>query len=95
MGIPAIVNAACDVLKGQVTRSGGGWAYWDVESFAEAVLECTRSPARRLNLGMHGLRYLRRNYSWRRVERAYRRALESIQGRETCCSPPPGTATRN
>ncbi|MFZ0429811.1 MAG: glycosyltransferase [Acidobacteriota bacterium] len=79
--VPVIVNAACPVLRGQIARSGGGLDYGDVESFAEAVATVTRSPAERSRMGLGGLRYVRRNYRWERVEGAYLRALETVTGR--------------
>ncbi|MEJ2146246.1 MAG: glycosyltransferase family 4 protein [Acidobacteriota bacterium] len=89
--VPAIVNAACPVLRGQGARSQAALPYLDVESFAEVVRMLVRSPAQRVRLGLRGLKHVRSSYRWNRVEDAYRLALRAIS-RESTKPGKPGPA---
>ncbi len=77
-GVPVVVNGRCSVLKGQCERSGGGLSYSDADTFYQAVRELYHSPALRSLLAVRGARYGRKMYSWDRIERVYRKALEEV-----------------
>jgi len=66
-GVPALVNARCDVLKGQVTRADGGLYYRSAAEFDEALeyLRANRQVAE--ELGSQGRAYVDREYRWPRV----------------------------
>ena len=77
--VPAIVNARCAVLKGQVRRANGGLYYRSSAEFAEAVETLRASEPERRALGAQGLAYVEREYRWptvmERVERLLDEAL--------------------
>jgi glycosyltransferase involved in cell wall biosynthesis len=62
--VPAIVNAHCAVLKGQVRRANGGLHYRSSAEFAEAVEALRRAEGDRRALGAQGLAYVEREYRW-------------------------------
>ncbi len=77
-GKPAIVQRNCDVLLGQIQRSGGGIPYQGFAEF-EAALELVLEDedlARRL--GQAGRDYALRRYEWREVLENYEWFLGKI-----------------
>ena len=63
-GVPALVNAECRVLDGQVRRASGGLTYRSAAEFHEA-LECLVTNRRmRDQFGRQGLAYVEREYRW-------------------------------
>ncbi len=79
MGKPVLVNAGCDVLRGQCLRSRGGLYYGDAEEFVEAlyVLDAT-GPAGAV-LGRQGRDYFQRHYTWPVIERKYRDMFDRLK----------------
>ena len=69
VGRPALVNGTCDVLTSHCRQSNGGLWY---NNYAEwsAALSIIDEDTKRV-LGRHGQAYVRRHYSWDRVERDY------------------------
>lgn len=63
-GVPAIVNAGCDVLAGQVTRARGGLSYRTYAEFEAAVEELVARADLRATLGENGRRYVAEMYQW-------------------------------
>ena len=63
-GTPALVNGACDVLRGQALRSDGALYYRTYDEFAHAVEHLLRNPAVSRQLGQNGLAYVEREYRW-------------------------------
>ena len=61
---PALVQGRCDVLAGQVRRSGGGLTYSSYAEFDAALSRLLSDPALRSQLGEAGRRYTTENYSW-------------------------------
>jgi glycosyltransferase involved in cell wall biosynthesis len=72
-GVPAIVNARCTVLEGQVRRANGGLPYRSVEEFCEALAYLRTHDAERRAFGDQGRAYVDLEYRWptviERVER--------------------------
>jgi glycosyltransferase involved in cell wall biosynthesis len=66
-GVPALVNARCDVLKGQVTRAGGGLYYRNAAEFEEALEYLRANCQVAEELGSQGRAYVDREYRWPRV----------------------------
>jgi glycosyltransferase involved in cell wall biosynthesis len=63
-GVPALVNARCAVLRGQVRRADGGLHYRTGAEFS-AALECLLDrPDMARTLGAQGLAYVEREYRW-------------------------------
>jgi glycosyltransferase involved in cell wall biosynthesis len=75
-GVPALVNAKCRVLKGQVARADGGLPYSGILEFCEGLrfLASESDVARRL--GQQGLAYVDREYRWPTVMRRVEALLE-------------------
>jgi glycosyltransferase involved in cell wall biosynthesis len=77
-GRPAIVQAACDVLRGQAHRSAGAIPYSGFGEFEAAVERLAADPALGDRLGAMGERYVRANYGWDRVIVAVEQELETV-----------------
>jgi len=72
-GVPALVNAHCRVLAGQVTRADGGLYYRSSAEFTEALSYLLAHDRERQALGRQGLAYVEREYRWPTV-------LERVEG---------------
>ncbi len=62
--LPALVNARCKVLRGQVERANGGLYYGSGVEFAAALDYLLDHPAEARQLGAQGLAYVDREYRW-------------------------------
>ncbi|MGE0443710.1 MAG: glycosyltransferase family 4 protein [Vicinamibacterales bacterium] len=62
--VPALVNARCKVLKGQVRRANGGLHYRSPREFAEALTYLLANEEVRATLGRQGLAYVDQEYRW-------------------------------
>ena len=63
-GVPALVNARCRVLRGQVLRADGGLYYRDNAEFDAALNYLLAHPETARQLGAQGLAYVNREYRW-------------------------------
>lgn len=63
-GVPALVNAGCSVLAGQVGRADGGLWYRSSAEFQEALDRLVADDAARARFGQQGLAYVEREYRW-------------------------------
>jgi len=79
LGKPVLVNALCDVLKGQCGRSNGGLYYESYPEFREALSLLLDSPRLRSALGENGRRYFEANYSWDVIEGKYLALLNRLE----------------
>ena len=79
LGKPALVNGACDVLRGQCLRSGGGLYYEDVDEFCEGLFRLEASGPMAAALGRHGQEYYRTHYTWPVIEQKYLDMLERLK----------------
>lgn len=77
-GKPALVQGRCDVLDGQVRRSGGGIPYRGFPEFEAAVELVEGDEALRRRLGESGRRYVDENYTWERVLSDYTSFLDFV-----------------
>jgi len=75
---PVLVNARCDVLRGQCKRSNGGLYYSSHEEFEEALGLLEQDEDLRLRLGRHGRAYFEAHYSWPVIEAKYRALLQPL-----------------
>jgi glycosyltransferase involved in cell wall biosynthesis len=66
-GVPALVNARCEVLKEQVRRANGGLYYRSFNEFCAALDYFATHPDERRTLGAQGLRFVEREYRWQTV----------------------------
>jgi glycosyltransferase involved in cell wall biosynthesis len=63
-GLPALVNARCAVLHGQVRRADGGLYYRTGAEFRAALEWLLDRPDMARTLGAQGLAYVEREYRW-------------------------------
>jgi glycosyltransferase involved in cell wall biosynthesis len=66
-GVPALVNARCDVLREQVRRANGGLHYRSFSEFGEALGYFASHPEQSRVLGAQGLAFVEREYRWQTV----------------------------
>jgi glycosyltransferase involved in cell wall biosynthesis len=81
LGVPALVNGHCAVLKGQVRRANGGLYYRSSAEFTEAVNTLQAAEADRRALGAQGLAYVEREYRWPTVMARVEALLEQARQR--------------
>jgi glycosyltransferase involved in cell wall biosynthesis len=63
-GLPALVNADCGVLQGQVRRANGGLHYTSAEEFSAALTWLLTKVDAARAMGRQGLAYVDREYRW-------------------------------
>ena len=80
---PALVNASCKVLKGQVQRANGGLYYRSSREFQEALTWLLAHDANRRDLGEQGLAYVDREYRWPTVIERVESLLEEVSRRQS------------
>jgi glycosyltransferase involved in cell wall biosynthesis len=81
-GVPALVNARCKVLDGQVRRANGGLSYRSPREFCEGLDYLLSHPAERDTLGRQGLAFVEREYRWPTVlSRTEQLLAEVLAGR--------------
>ena len=80
---PAIVNAYCKVLKGQVQRADGGLYYRSSREFQEALSWLLADEKARHELGAQGLAYVDREYRWPTVIERVESLLEEVSRRRS------------
>ncbi len=80
MGTPALVNGRCDVLRGQVTRGGGGLWYSSFDEFLYTMVLLSKDDALCRVLGSSGKQYCRQTYAWERIENQYRDLIRRVVG---------------
>jgi glycosyltransferase involved in cell wall biosynthesis len=66
-GVPALVNARCDVLREQVRRANGGLHYRSFSEFCEALDYLASHPEQHRALGAQGFQFVEREYRWQTV----------------------------
>jgi glycosyltransferase involved in cell wall biosynthesis len=76
-GLPALVNARCKVLRGQVERADGGLYYGNAVEFMAALDYLLEHPDAARVLGRQGLAYVDREYRWPIVMEKVERLLTS------------------
>ena len=79
MGVPVLVNGACDVLRGQVIRSNAGLYYTSTEEFVEALRVLAGTSILRQQMGRNGHAYFHKHYAWPIIERKYLNMLEQLR----------------
>jgi glycosyltransferase involved in cell wall biosynthesis len=75
---PALVNARCAVLRGQVQRANGGLYYATDEEFAETLTWLLEHPQAAAVMGRRGRDYFEHNYAWDVVMDKYDRLLARV-----------------
>jgi glycosyltransferase involved in cell wall biosynthesis len=78
VGIPALVNARCEVTRDHVERSNGGFAFGSYAEFEVEIDLLSRDPALRDRLGAAGRAYVEANYRWDDVVERYSTLLSRV-----------------
>ena len=65
-GKPALVNGHCEVLKGHVQKSGGGFAYMDYEGFEKGIQSLSDRSVYE-ETGRKAAAYVRERYTWDKI----------------------------
>jgi glycosyltransferase involved in cell wall biosynthesis len=81
--VPALVNAQCKVLQGQVRRAAGGLYYRSSREFQEALTWLLSNEADRRELGEQGLAYIDREYRWPTVLERVESLLDEVSRRRS------------
>ncbi|HEY3158736.1 MAG TPA: glycosyltransferase family 4 protein [Vicinamibacterales bacterium] len=80
---PALVNAHCKVLQGQVRRANGGLYYRSSREFQEALSWLLSNETGGRELGEQGLAYVEREYRWPTVLQRVESLLEEVSRRRS------------
>ena len=80
---PALVNAHCKVLQGQVRRANGGLYYRSSREFQEALSWLLSHETDRRELGEQGLAYVEREYRWPTVLERVESLFEEVSRRRS------------
>ena len=78
-GVPALVNAHCSVLRGQVSRANGGLHYRSSAEFSETLSWLLSQHLEREVVGRQGLAYVEREYRWPTVLRRVETLLAEVR----------------
>jgi glycosyltransferase involved in cell wall biosynthesis len=78
-GIPALVNARCDVTVDHAHRSGGGIPFGSYPDFEVALDRLVASETLRTQLGQAGQRYVEQHYQWPDVITRYASFLSRVR----------------
>ena len=78
---PALVNAHCKVLQGQVRRANGGLYYRSSREFQEALSWLLSNETGSRELGEQGLAYVDREYRWPTVLERVESLLQDVSRR--------------
>lgn len=79
--LPALVNARCSVLKGQVERAEGGLHYGTYREFAAGLSWLLDHPDEARQFGRQGLAYVEREYRWPTVVARVEELLAEVRQR--------------
>ncbi len=77
---PVLAQGRCEVLEGQVRRSGGGIPYRGYAEFEAALDMLVESGDLRVALGEAGRRYVEERYAWDAVLGCYEQLLTETKG---------------
>jgi glycosyltransferase involved in cell wall biosynthesis len=76
---PVVVNAKCEVLRGQVKRAQAGLYCATYDEWREALQLLEGDPVLRASMGRNGRAYFERHYAWDVVERKYLELLGRLR----------------
>ncbi|MBR3356630.1 MAG: glycosyltransferase family 4 protein [Solobacterium sp.] len=76
LGVPAVVNAACEVTRDHCVLSNGGLYYRDYFEFEGILNRLQERPEERKMIGLAGQKYVSERYSWDTVLKQIRELIE-------------------
>lgn len=74
-GVPALVNEECDVLKGHMQRSGGGFGYHDYASFQQGLEKLIEHDEVYEKMAVKAGEYIKEQYDWKRITKRFAQVL--------------------
>ena len=80
LDVPVIVNGECEVLKGHISRSDGGFAYFDYAEFENAINSFINDEEMRIDKGHKGKEYITKNYQWDKIIENLRYVIDMDNG---------------
>lgn len=78
VGVPALVNGDCAVLKGHCIRGNVGKSYTNENDFCEACEQMLSDEVLWKNMSLNAKKYVQANYIWTEVMRKYDIAIEQV-----------------
>jgi len=75
----ALVNANCEVLKGQCIRSNGGLYYRNYDEFEATLNFLLDKPRIREIMARNGRKYFDQNYRWEVIIEKYNRIIDLLE----------------
>ena len=78
-GVPVLVNAGCAVTRFHCQKSNGGLFFGDYLEFEECINFFLNNPDVRLKMGANGKKYVKENYSWEKVVKRFKDALQEFR----------------
>jgi glycosyltransferase involved in cell wall biosynthesis len=77
-GTAVLVNGECEVLKGHCIRSNAGLWYQSYDEFSECLNFLCSNPTVLEKMGENGREYIKKNYTWEKVEMKYLQLLDAL-----------------
>lgn len=78
--VPVLVNGFCDVLRGQISRSGGGYIYNNYDEFKNRLQELTTNENINKELGESGYKFVNDNYDWDFIIKKLENIIHYVDG---------------
>lgn len=75
LGVPVLVNGACEVLKAHCVKSGAGLYYQEAEELMEALQALLNQGGSRSTFCTAGKNYVKKNYNWEGILSRFREIL--------------------
>jgi len=78
LGVPVIVNANCDVLKGHIDRSNAGLYFYQKADFLETMQLLLSDRALNRTMGENGKKYMKDYYEWADIDQKMIDIIEKV-----------------
>jgi len=82
LGVPVLLNANSDVLRGQAKRSNAGLSYSGKEEFLRALHLILTDEALAKKMGENGIQFVDTQYGWDIIEQKLCRIIDKVSGDE-------------
>lgn len=79
VGVPVIVNGACDVLTGHVNRSKAGFTYRNYNDFKNAINKLLNDTDLNIRMKEEGRKYFLNNYEWTKYKENLLKILNELE----------------
>lgn len=79
VGVPVIVNGACDVLTGHVNRSKAGFTYRNYNDFKNAINKLLNDTDLNIKMKKEGRKYFLDNYEWTKYKENLLKILNELE----------------